>query len=82
MTSISEKIHESVRQYHLGVYACDHRQDWLKRHTDIPTFYRTQFEIDNAAKPGHKKSRVERPKVQHEKIGLCDWIMQQVGGSS
>jgi uncharacterized protein (DUF2235 family) len=82
MTSVSEKIHESVRQYHLGFYAGDRRQDWLKRHTDIPTFYRTQFEIDNAVKPGHKKSRVERPKVQPEKIGLCDWIMQQVGGSS
>ena len=82
MTSTSEKIHESARHYRLGVYAGDRRKTWLLRHNDIPTFCRTPFEIKYAVKPEDKKPRTRPPNFQPSGLGLCGWIMQQVGGSS
>jgi hypothetical protein len=82
MTSTSEKIHESAREYRLGVYAGDRRKTWLSHHNDIPTFCRTPFEIKYAVKPEDKKPRTQPPNFQPSGLGLCGWIMQQVGGSS
>jgi len=77
-TYAAEKIHESVTEYGQGVYAGTRRQQWV-RDCGLDVFRRTRFEVDHAIKA--RGAAEPPPPWRPSRIGLCDRIMQLLGGS-
>lgn len=78
-TSTTEKIHASAFGYDQGVYWGQRRRNWLGQ-TDVAECALTEFEETHAVKV--QGARVRPPPPLPANIGVCDWIMQQIGGSS